>query len=52
MLTGRNAGVTTVGVTWGFRPRSELEEYSADIIIDSAEEIPALLRKLNGDRPR
>ena len=52
MLTGRNAGVTTVGVTWGFRPRSELEEYGADIIIDSAEEIPALLRKLNGDRPR
>lgn len=42
MLTGRNAGLTTVGVTWGFRPRSELEEYKADIIIDSAAEIPGL----------
>jgi phosphoglycolate phosphatase len=44
MMTGRNAGVTTVGVTWGFRPRSELEQYGADIIIDSAEEIPALVK--------
>lgn len=42
MLTGHNAGVTTVGVTWGFRPREELEEYDADIIIDSADEIPGL----------
>ena len=42
MLTAHNAGVTAVGVTWGFRGRSELEEYEADIIIDSAEEIPGL----------
>ena len=42
MLTGHNAGVTTVGVTWGFRPRTELEQYNADIIIDSAAEIPGL----------
>ena len=45
MQTGKNAGVTTVGVTWGFRPRSELEESGADIIIDSAAEIPALVKK-------
>ena len=44
MLTGHNAGVTTVGVTWGFRPRAELEEYAADIIIDSAREIPGLAK--------
>ena len=43
MLTGHNAQVITVGVTWGFRPRSELEEYNADIIIDSAIEIPGLV---------
>ena len=43
MLTGRNAGVTAVGVTWGFRPRSELETYGADILIDSAKEIPELV---------
>lgn len=42
MLTAHNAGVTAVGVTWGFRPRSELEEYGADILIDSAKEIPGL----------
>ena len=42
MLTGKNAGVTTVGVSWGFRPRSELEEFGADIIIDSPAEIPGL----------
>jgi phosphoglycolate phosphatase len=42
MLTGRNAGVCTVGVTWGFRPRAELEEYGADIIIDDPAEIPGL----------
>ena len=42
MKTGRNAGVTTVGVTWGFRPRTELEENHADIIIDSPAEIPGL----------
>ena len=45
MLTGHNAGVTTVGVSWGFRPREELEEYGADIIIDSAEEIPVITLK-------
>lgn len=45
MLTGHNAGVTTVGVTWGFRPRSELEEYKADIIITDAAEIPGLALK-------
>ncbi len=39
MMTAHNAGVTAVGVTWGFRPRSELEEYKADILIDSAAEI-------------
>lgn len=44
MQTGKNAGVTTVGVTWGFRPRSELEENHADIIIDSPAEIPDLIK--------
>ena len=34
MQTAHNAGLTAVGVTWGLRPRSELEQNSADIIID------------------
>ena len=42
MMTGHNMGLTTVGVTWGFRPRSELEEYHADFIIDDPNEIPKL----------
>lgn len=33
MQTGRNAGVFTVGVLWGFRDRAELEENHADAII-------------------
>jgi phosphoglycolate phosphatase len=45
MMTGHNAGLYTIGVTWGFRPRAELEEYKADCIIDSAADIPGLTDK-------
>ena len=41
METGKNAGVKTVGVSWGFRPRTELEAYKPDFIADDA----ASLRK-------
>ncbi|MDR3266857.1 MAG: HAD family hydrolase [Tannerella sp.] len=41
MQTAFNAGITSVGVTWGFRPQEELEKYGAKYIIDS----PAELRK-------
>lgn len=34
MKTGKAAGVFTIGVTWGFRTREELEENKADAIID------------------
>ena len=44
MLTGQRAAVTTVGVTWGFRKRSELDGCGADIIIDN----PAELLQLAG----
>lgn len=43
MLTAHNAGVRSVGVSWGFRPRSELEKYGADVIIDDPAEITALV---------
>lgn len=33
MRTGKNADLRTVGVTWGYRPRTELKEGGADIII-------------------
>ena len=39
MLTGKNANVFTVGVLWGFRDRDELEQYQADVIISSPEEL-------------
>ncbi|MCC8094448.1 MAG: HAD family hydrolase [Tannerellaceae bacterium] len=39
MQTAGNAGIASVGVTWGFRPRTELEENGVSYIVDSAEEI-------------
>jgi len=39
MKTGKAAGLYTVGVSWGFRLREELEENGADRIIDSPSEI-------------
>lgn len=42
MQTALNAGVTACGVTWGFRPRTELEGFHPKYIVDKAEEIKAL----------
>ena len=39
MLTGKAAGMLTVGVLWGFRDREELEKAGADIIISAPAEI-------------
>lgn len=39
ILTGRNCGVFTVGVNWGFRPVKELQEHGADRIVKSPEEL-------------
>lgn len=43
MMTGKNAGVYTVGVLWGFRDRAELEEYQADRIVEDAKELTKLV---------
>ena len=46
MQTGINAGVRTIGVTWGFRTREELESYSPWMLADRAEDIcNALMRE-------
>lgn len=41
--TAKNAGVRSIGCSWGFRPRTELEEYGADIIVDAPSEILQIL---------
>ena len=43
MDCGKNAGMETVGVTWGFRTRAELEMHQACHIIDRPEELLELI---------
>ena len=47
MQTALQAGVDAVGVTWGFRPRTELEAFHPKAIINQAEELLTLCG-LNG----
>jgi phosphoglycolate phosphatase len=47
ILTGRNAGVWTCGVTYGFGAHT-LQTVSPDLVIDDMRELPPLL---NGSRP-
>lgn len=39
MQTGKNAGVKTIGVTWGFRTREELAAYDPMLIADDQTQI-------------
>lgn len=39
MKTGSSAGMTSMGVSWGFRERQELEDSGADFIIDRPADI-------------
>lgn len=43
MLTGKAAGMFTVGVSWGFRSVKELQDNGADAIVDSADELVKLI---------
>ena len=41
--TAKNAEVRSIGCSWGFRPRTELEEFGADYIVDAPSEILQIL---------
>ncbi|NCB73702.1 MAG: HAD family hydrolase [Clostridia bacterium] len=41
--TGKNAGMDTIGVSWGFRGRAELESCGASFVVDKPEEIPGII---------
>lgn len=43
MQTGLNAGVRTIGVTWGFRSREELSANSPWLLADTPDEIVAAI---------
>ena len=43
--TARNAGITSVGVSWGFRSVEELKENRADHIVSSVEELRRVLEE-------
>ena len=44
--TAHNAGIKSVGVSWGFRSREELAENGADYIADNATELLEILEKI------
>lgn len=44
MQTANNSGVDAVGVTWGFRPKAELEAFRPKYMIDKAEDIWEILK--------
>ena len=43
ILTAERAGIHSVGVSWGFRSREELQEAGAEYIADSVEELRRIL---------
>ena len=47
MDTGKNAGVKTIGVLWGFRDRSELEEHGVDYVVEHPVQILEIVNSIN-----
>ena len=49
MQTGKNAGMTTVGVLWGFRSREELASFRPDYLIGSPGEMTEILEHMRNE---
>lgn len=47
ILTGKSAGVTTIGVTWGMSTREELDSHLPDFIVDNWKSLLDLLPRKN-----
>lgn len=44
IFTGKNAGVKTIGVLWGFREREELIAAGADYVVEEVRELSEIIR--------
>lgn len=49
MKTGIGAGMDTVGATWGFRSREELESYNPKYVIDHPSAIIDIIKNIKGE---
>ena len=46
ILTAKNAGITCISVTWGFRDRDVLTEVGAEMFVDTADELIEIIKSL------
>lgn len=47
IITGKNAHMTTIGVSWGYRDRALLEQTKPDYLVDSVSQLQQLIVKLS-----
>ena len=45
-MTAHNAGIHSIGVTWGFRSREELLQAEAEYMVDNADELMAAIEHI------
>lgn len=43
ILAAKNGSFTSIGVTWGFRDKSELIAYGADIVVDTPQQLLSII---------
>lgn len=49
IITGKNANMTSIGVSWGYRDRDLLEKTNPDYLVDSVAELYELIVKIDRD---